>query len=59
MPPQKKLQGPSVPVGIPRELNTCLKHLATLLKNLPSSIPLDPSQSSYAFSLDPDDVKDE
>ncbi|KAJ7869263.1 hypothetical protein B0H14DRAFT_2571874 [Mycena olivaceomarginata] len=59
MPPQQKLQGPSLPVGIPQELNTRLKHLATLLKNLPSSIPLDPSQSSYAFSLDPDDVKDE
>ncbi|KAJ7882067.1 hypothetical protein B0H14DRAFT_2565587 [Mycena olivaceomarginata] len=54
-----KLQGPSLPVGIPRELNTRLKHLATSLKNLPSSIPPDPSQSSYTFSLDPDDVKDE
>jgi hypothetical protein len=56
-----KPAGPSVPVGIPRELDTKISQLGNLLKNLPDSLPLDPPvlQSRYHFSLDPDDVKEE
>ncbi|KAJ7664125.1 hypothetical protein B0H14DRAFT_2658694 [Mycena olivaceomarginata] len=57
--PQPKTFGPILPVGIPRELNTCLKHLASLLKNLPASIALDPVDSNYQFGLDPDNIKEE
>ena len=45
--------------GVPHKLNTSVNHLAALLKNLPESLPLDPPQSSYHFSLDEDDVSQE
>ncbi|KAJ6629885.1 hypothetical protein B0H10DRAFT_1939511 [Mycena sp. CBHHK59/15] len=59
--PKPSAPGPSVLLGIPREINTCINHLATLLKHLPISIPLDPpdSKSTYHFGLDPEDVKQE
>ncbi|KAJ7084664.1 hypothetical protein C8R44DRAFT_894109 [Mycena epipterygia] len=56
---RQKPFGPSLPVGIPREMNTRINHLTSLLKSLPSSLPLDPAESTYHFKLDPDDVKEE
>jgi hypothetical protein len=47
--------GTSLPVGIPREINTRIIYVASLLKNLP---PLNPVESTYNFSLDADDVKE-
>ena len=45
--------------GVPHKLNTSVNHLAALLKNSPESLPLNPPQSSYHFSLDEDDVSQE
>ncbi|KAK7043426.1 hypothetical protein R3P38DRAFT_3440427 [Favolaschia claudopus] len=52
---------PSDPKGIPRELNTRLKYLSTLLKHLPDSLPLNLPQdeTTYHFFLDSEDVNEE
>ncbi|KAJ7017924.1 hypothetical protein C8F04DRAFT_1278519 [Mycena alexandri] len=53
-----RAEGPSLPVGIPRELDSRSKHLFKLLENLPTSIPLDPADdvSTYHFYLDSDNT---
>src|SRR5258705_9255532 len=42
--------------GPPQELISCITHLHNLLKNLPSSLPSNPAESQYCFSLDMEDV---
>ncbi|KAJ6619174.1 hypothetical protein B0H10DRAFT_1946998 [Mycena sp. CBHHK59/15] len=53
--------GPALPQGIPRDLDTRVKHLSKLLANLPTTLPLNPpaDDSTYHFYLDPDDVENE
>ena len=36
-----------------------IDHLALLLKHLPDSLPLNPTDSLYRFGLDPDDEREE
>ncbi|KAJ7743711.1 hypothetical protein DFH07DRAFT_777326 [Mycena maculata] len=48
---REKPFGPSLPVGIPRELQTRINYLANL-KNLASSLPLGPAEPPYNFDLD-------
>ncbi|KAJ7797228.1 hypothetical protein B0H14DRAFT_2619160 [Mycena olivaceomarginata] len=57
MPPPESTE----PRGIPRELDTRLKHLSKLLKHLPSALPtnLPDNESTYHFYLDPEDVEEE
>lgn len=49
----------SVSKAIPLELNTSINHLANLLSHLPEGLPLNPSESSYHFDLDVDDILEE
>jgi len=44
--------------GPPQELVSHINYPATLLKNLPCTLPLDPAGSKYDFSLDPEKVED-
>ena len=39
-------------------LHSRIEHLARLLENLPSSIPLDPVELQYCFALDPDKIEE-
>ncbi|KAJ7829564.1 hypothetical protein B0H14DRAFT_2594021 [Mycena olivaceomarginata] len=57
MPPLESAE----PRGIPRELDTRLKHLSKLLKHLPNALPtnLPDNESTYHFYLDPEDIKEE
>ncbi|KAF8207758.1 hypothetical protein K438DRAFT_1755176 [Mycena galopus ATCC 62051] len=48
----KKVTGP------PQALISRIEHLHDLLRNLPSSLPNNPPQSLYNFSLDPEILKD-
>ncbi len=36
-----------------------IDHLALLLKHLPNSLPLNPTDSLYRFGLDPDNEREE
>lgn len=45
--------------GPPQELISRINHLGNLLRFLPDSLPLDPSDSKYFFGLDADDVEQE
>ncbi|KAG1836687.1 hypothetical protein DFJ58DRAFT_846836 [Suillus subalutaceus] len=49
----KEQNGPS------SELISHIHHLAELLKNLPTVLPLDPSSSQYGFGLDPELIEEE
>jgi len=46
------------PPGPSQELVSRIKHLAALLENLPSTLPLDPKDSIYYFVLDSEKVMD-
>jgi hypothetical protein len=45
--------------GPSSELVSHINHLGALLQNLPSSLPLDPPESSYSFGLGNDDITTE
>ncbi|KAJ7705055.1 hypothetical protein B0H17DRAFT_1193530 [Mycena rosella] len=53
MPPQKS-KNPKPVTGPSRELTSRIERLHDLLKHLPDSLPDNPSDSSYRFSLDPE-----
>src|ERR1700761_5821568 len=44
--------------GPPQALVSRIDHLHDLLRNLPSSLPQNPPQSLYNFSVDPEILKD-
>ena len=45
--------------GPPSQLISHISHLDNLLKNLPTTVPLDPELSCYKFGPDDEDVKEE
>lgn len=45
--------------GPPQKLISRITHLHNLLKNLPSSLPFNPAESQYCFSLDTEDIAEE
>ena len=47
------------PTGVPSEYFARLRHLRTLLQNLPSTLPNNPEMSSYNFACDADDLEAE
>ncbi|KAG5646852.1 hypothetical protein H0H81_008123, partial [Sphagnurus paluster] len=53
-----KAKPTKAPPGPPAALVSRIEHLAALLKNLPTSIPLDPPQSTYQFTMDPEKLED-
>ncbi|EPS95422.1 hypothetical protein FOMPIDRAFT_1132449 [Fomitopsis schrenkii] len=54
----KKTSGQQPP-GLSTAFRARVDHLAALLRNLPSSLPQDPTQSLYQFALDADFEKEE
>ncbi|THV03436.1 hypothetical protein K435DRAFT_747854 [Dendrothele bispora CBS 962.96] len=49
---------PKASTGPSQHLISRINHLRDLLHNLPESIPLNPSNSTYDFALSPDDIEE-
>ena len=55
----RPVERPQASNGPPSQLISRINHLHNLLKNFPWSLPLDPTESCYSFSLDMEDVEEE